>query len=35
VWEFSRPKDDPENIPFEPTVSFLPHSTEIGVRVAW
>ncbi|HEU4800480.1 MAG TPA: hypothetical protein VFS94_07595 [Gemmatimonadales bacterium] len=35
VWEFSRPKDDPENIPFEPTVNFLPHSTEIGVRVAW
>jgi len=35
VWEFSRPKDDPENIPFEPTVSFQPHSTEIGVRVAW
>lgn len=35
VWEFSRPKDDPENIPFEPTVSFLPHATEIGVRVAW
>lgn len=35
VWEFSRPKDDPENIPFEPTVNFLPHSTEIGLRVAW
>jgi hypothetical protein len=35
VWEFSRPKDDPENIPFEPTVTFLPHSTEIGLRVAW
>lgn len=35
VWEFSRPKDDPENIPFEPTVNFLPHSTEIGVRVAF
>lgn len=35
VWEFSRPKDDPENIPFEPTVSFLPHATEIGVRVAF
>lgn len=35
VWEFSRPKDDPENIPFEPTVRFLPQSTEIGFRVAW
>ncbi len=35
VWEFSRPKDDPENIPFEPTVSFLPRSTEIGLRLTF
>ena len=35
VWEFARPKAPPENIPFEPRVSFRAHSTEIGLRVAW
>ena len=35
VWEFTRPKAPPENIPFAPTVSFRAHATDIGVRVPW
>lgn len=35
VWEFSRPRGRPEDIPFEPEVSFRPGATNIGLRVAW
>lgn len=35
VWEFSRPRGRPENIPFEPEVSFRPGATHLGLRVAW
>jgi len=35
VWEFTRPRGRPENIPFEPEVSFEPGATRIGMRMAW
>jgi hypothetical protein len=35
VWELTRPKQPPENIPFAPQVRVLRHRADIGVRVAF
>lgn len=35
VWEFTRPKGPPGNIPFEPEVSATPTGTNVGLRVAF
>lgn len=35
VWELSRPKRPPGNIPFEPEFQVLPHQTRFGVNVAF
>jgi hypothetical protein len=35
VWELTRPKGRPDNIPFEPEVRSLPGSTGLGLRVAF
>jgi len=35
VWEFTRPRGRPEDVPFEPEVSFQPGATRIGMRMAW
>ena len=35
VWEFTRPRGRPENIPFEPAVSYRDGVTRLGVQVAW
>lgn len=35
VWEFARPRGRPENIPFEPTVSYRNGVTRLGMRVDW
>ena len=31
VWELTRPKDRPRNIPFEPMMTVTPVSTRLGV----
>lgn len=33
IWELSRPKALPANIPFEPDVSVTPHETRLGLVV--
>jgi hypothetical protein len=33
VWELTRPKGRPDNIPFEPEVRSLPAGTGLGIRV--
>jgi hypothetical protein len=35
VWEFARPRGRPENIPFEPAVSYRDGVTRLGVQMAW
>ena len=35
IWEFTRPKSAPGNIPFEPEVSVVHGTTRLGVRVGW
>lgn len=35
IWEFTSPKDRPENIPFEPEVRMAGYRTLVGVRVRW
>jgi hypothetical protein len=35
VWEFTRKKHEPDNIPFEPEVRVLRDATGIGIRVPW
>ncbi|HEU4828593.1 MAG TPA: hypothetical protein VFT04_05310 [Gemmatimonadales bacterium] len=35
VWEFARPRGRPENIPFEPAVSYRNGVTRLGVQMAW
>ncbi|MEO8139783.1 MAG: hypothetical protein ABI742_09060 [Gemmatimonadota bacterium] len=35
VWELTRPKQPPKNIPFEPTVTVVGAVTQFGVRVAF
>lgn len=35
VWEFSRPKSRPDNIPFEPTVSVRDGVTRLGLELDW
>lgn len=32
VWEFTRPRDGPDNIPFEPEVEYRDGVTDIGVK---
>lgn len=33
IWELSRPKSPPANIPFEPEVSVTPHETRLGLAL--
>ncbi len=33
VWEFTRPKSPPKNIPFEPTVQVIGPRTHLGLRI--
>ena len=35
VWELTRPKRLPDNIPFEPEIRVLPHVTRFGLRVGF
>ncbi len=35
VWEFARPRGRPENIPFEPTVSYRNGVTRLGMQIDW
>jgi hypothetical protein len=35
VWDLSRPKGRPGNIPFEPEIRSVPHGTGLGLRVAF
>lgn len=35
IWEFTRPKAPPANIPFEPEVSVRNGTTRLGVRIDW
>jgi hypothetical protein len=35
VWEFARPRGRPENIPFEPTVSYRNGVTRLGLQLDW
>jgi hypothetical protein len=35
VWELTRPKGRPDNIPFEPEVRRMPFGTGLGLRVAF
>ena len=35
VWEFARPRGRPENIPFEPAVSYRNGVTRLGVQMDW
>ncbi|HSE45626.1 MAG TPA: hypothetical protein VLA89_09910 [Gemmatimonadales bacterium] len=35
VWELTRPKNPPKNIPFEPEVSVVGDQTRLGFRVAF
>ena len=35
VWEFARPRGRPENIPFEPTVSYRNGVTRLGLQIDW
>jgi hypothetical protein len=36
VWELTRPKGPPQNVPFDPQVSLGPHGeTRLGLRVRW
>ncbi len=35
VWELTRPRGRPDNIPFEPEVSFQGRVTNVGVRVGF
>jgi hypothetical protein len=35
VWELTRPKNPPKNIPFEPEVSVVGDQTRVGFRVAF
>jgi len=35
VWELTRPSRPPGNIPFEPTASFTPGATRLGLRASF
>lgn len=35
VWELTRPKGRPDNIPFEPEIRSMPFGTGLGLRVAF
>ena len=35
VWELTRPKRTPRNIPFEPSLEFSPGATRLGLRAAF
>ena len=35
IWEFSRPKNPPKNIPFEPELSIVRGTTRLGLRIDW
>ena len=35
VWELTRPKHPSRNIPFEPTITVTPETTQFGVRAAF
>ena len=35
VWEFARPRGRPENIPFEPTVTYRNGVTRLGLQLDW
>jgi hypothetical protein len=35
VWELTRPKRTPRNIPFEPSLEFTPGATRLGLRAAF
>jgi hypothetical protein len=35
VWELTRPKRLPDNIPFEPEISVLPHESRFGLRIGF
>jgi hypothetical protein len=35
VWELTRPKERPDNIPFEPEVRSLRGGTGVGLRVGF
>ena len=35
IWEFSRPKNPPKNIPFEPELSVSAGTTRLGIRIDW
>jgi hypothetical protein len=35
VWELTRPKRTPRNIPFEPSLEFSPGTTRLGLRAAF
>jgi hypothetical protein len=35
VWELTRPRQRPDNIPFEPSVTFRGPVTDLGVRLAF
>jgi hypothetical protein len=35
VWELTRPKAPPKNIPFEPTLTVTPRSTLFGIRASF
>lgn len=35
VWELTRPKGRPENIPFEPELRILPRATGLGFRIGF
>jgi hypothetical protein len=35
VWEFTRKKHEPDNIPFEPEIRVLRQATGVGIRIPW
>ena len=35
VWEFTKKKHKPDNIPFEPEVRVLRDATGVGIRIPW
>jgi hypothetical protein len=35
IWELARPKERPDNIPFEPEIRSMPGGTGMGLRVAF
>jgi hypothetical protein len=35
VWEFARPRGRPDNVPFEPSVSYRNGVTRLGMQIGW